>query len=132
MSLLLIIKNQPLQQSSNCKSYIRRWTAAPCGGGRPAAGLSVLAARLVVTLDVMVCAGIGLRLVLGQIDRRQRDGLHLQHDDLLAGVGGDVAGVALRAAVLHVWAAHTLHTHTHSSWVSARQTLTVSFTFSVH
>lgn len=44
--------------------------------------------------------------MLGQVDRRQRDGLQLQHDDLLTRLGADVAAVALRAAVLLVRAAH--------------------------
>lgn len=69
-----------------------------------------MAADLIVTLDVSVLQRAELGLMLRRIHLCQRDGLQLQHDELLTGVGGDVTGVTLRAAVLHVWAAHSLQT----------------------
>lgn len=58
-----------------CISYIGRWTAAPCGSGHPAAGLSIFAAGLFITRDVSE-----LGLMLRQIQRCQRDGLQLQRE----------------------------------------------------
>lgn len=46
--------------------------------------------------------------MLKQIHRCQWDSLQLQHDELLTGVRGDVTGVTLWAAVLLIWAAHSI------------------------
>lgn len=79
---------------SDSISYIRIWAAAPCGGGHPAAGLSIFAAGLFITRDVSEPG-----LMLRRIQRCQRDGLQLQRDE--TGVRGHVTGVTL-------WAAHSL------------------------
>lgn len=76
---------------SDSISYIRIWAAAPCGGGRPAAGLSIFAAGLFITPES--------DLMIRRIQQCQRDGLQLQRDE--TGVRGHVTGVTL-------WAAHSL------------------------
>lgn len=85
---------------------IRIWAAAPCYGGHPAAGHSILAGGVVVTVDVRLLHRPELGMMLRPVDGRQWDGLQLQHDELVTGPGADVAAVALRAAVLLIWAAH--------------------------
>lgn len=45
---------------------------------------------------------------LREIHWCQWDSLQLHHDDLLAGPGQDVTGVALRAAVLLIWTANSI------------------------
>lgn len=101
------MKQQEKHLCYDCISYVSVWTAAPCSCRCPAAGLSVFAAGLIVTLDF---ADTGLWMMLRQKHRCQWETLQLQHDDLLTGVGGDVTGVTLRAAVLLIWAAHSLQT----------------------
>lgn len=86
-----------------CKSYIRKWAAAPFSSRHPAACLSIFAAGLGITLDV-----VARWLLLRQKHWYQWDWLQLHHQKLLARLRGDVAGVALWAAVLLVRTAHSL------------------------
>lgn len=84
---------------------VRRWTAAPGGGGRPAAGLSIFASDLLVTWDVFPRTG---QKLVRQKNGSQRDHFHFQSDVPLAGVGGVVAGEVLRAAVHVICAANSI------------------------
>lgn len=124
-----IVNDSFKRWSHYCKSYIRIWTASPCSGGHPAAGLSIWAAGRVVTLDVPE-----LRSMLKQIHRRHRDRVQLQSDELLTGVGGKVAGVTTWAAVLLIWAAHSLQTqhaffYISKPWQSLQLLITASYIF---
>lgn len=84
------------------------WTTAPRVAIHPAAGVSVRAAAVsIASLDVR---GVELRRALGRVDLCEGHVLQPPQQHLLTGHGGHVAGVALRAAVLLIWAAHGLRT----------------------